>query len=336
MSKTIEAKQIQDLMLNGRNPINLALLKPGVRGGAGGSLNSFQPDSLSSGGFNINGSRTDENLITIDGAIATRTRSSGAVIGTLNVDTVQEIQVLTASYLPEYGRSSGGQLRFVTKSGGHTFHGDVFEFYRDEGLDANSWERNSSPLPEQNSKAAPFNFNQFGYDIGGPIFIPGKFNTNKDKLFFFWAQEWIRYDREDTFARTVPTAAMREGDFSELLNPANPFFGRVVVIRDPVTGQPFPGNVIPRDQLSENGMALLNTYPTPTPGFQRGANNWIGTSPNPRDTRKDTLRLDFMPNSKNTFSLRGSLFRLDGRGLLPRRLPPGAHGLEPAQRDARP
>ena len=78
VAKTIESKQIQDLMLNGRNPINLALLKPGVRGGAGGSLNSFQPDSLSNGGFNINGSRTDENLITIDGAIATRTRSAGA------------------------------------------------------------------------------------------------------------------------------------------------------------------------------------------------------------------------------------------------------------------
>ncbi|MET0553235.1 MAG: carboxypeptidase regulatory-like domain-containing protein, partial [Vicinamibacteria bacterium] len=103
VTKTIEARQIQDLMLNGRNPINLALLKPGVRGGAGGSLNSFQPDSLSNGGFNINGSRSDENLITIDGAVATRTRSAGAIIGTVNVDTVSEIQILTASYLPEYG-----------------------------------------------------------------------------------------------------------------------------------------------------------------------------------------------------------------------------------------
>ena len=151
MAKTIESKQIQDLMLNGRNPINLALLKPGVRGGS--SFNSFQPDSLTTGGFNINGSRSDENLITIDGAIATRTRSSGAIIGTVNVDTVQEIQVLTASYLPEYGRSSGGQIRFVTKSGGRDFHGDLYEFYRDEGLDANSWSRNNSPLPEQNSRA---------------------------------------------------------------------------------------------------------------------------------------------------------------------------------------
>jgi hypothetical protein len=308
IAKTIEAKQIQDLMLNGRNPINLALLKPGVRGGAGGSLNSFQPDSLSSGGFNINGSRSDENLITIDGAIATRTRSAGAIIGTVNVDTVQEMQVLTASYLPEYGRSSGGQIRFVTKAGGRSFRGDLYEFYRDDALDANSWSRNASPLPELNSQPAPFNYNQYGYDVGGPVYIPGKFNTNKDKLFFFWAQEWIHFDREETNARTVPTAAMRTGDFSELLNPNNPFFGRTVTINDPVTGQPFPGNIIPRDRLSPNGLALLNIYPLPTPGFQRGSNNAIITSPNPRRTRKDTLRLDFVPNARNQISFRGSLF----------------------------
>ena len=308
VAKTIESKQIQDLMLNGRNPINLAMLKPGVRGGAGGSLNSFQPDSLSDGGFNINGSRADENLVTIDGAIATRTRSAGSLIGTVNVDTVSEIQVLTASYMPEYGRSSGGQIRFVTKGGGRDFHADLYEFFRDESLDANSWARNNSPLPELNSKPAPFDFHQYGYDIGGPLYVPGKFNANRDKLFFFWAQEWIRYDREETNTRTVPTAAMRRGDFSELLSASNPFFGRQVLVRDPLTGQPFPGNVIPSNRLSPNGLALLSMYPEPTPGFQRGANNWIGTSPNPRRTRKDTLRLDFVPNAQNTISFRGSNF----------------------------
>src|SRR6185503_7967358 len=132
VAKTIEAKQITELMINGRNPINLAMLKPGVRGN---NFNAFQPDSLTDGGFNINGSRSDENLVTIDGAIATRTRSAGSLIGTLNVDTVSEIQVLTASYLPEYGRASGGQIRFVTKGGGRDFRGDLYEFYRDEGLD---------------------------------------------------------------------------------------------------------------------------------------------------------------------------------------------------------
>jgi hypothetical protein len=306
VAKTIDSKQIQDLMLNGRNPINLALLKPGVRSNS--ALNSFQPDSLTDGGFNINGSRGDENLVTIDGAIATRTRSAGSLIGTVNVDTVQEIQVLTANYMPEYGRSSGGQIRFVTKSGGRTFHGDGFEFYRDESLDANSWSRKASPLPQLRDQPAPYNYNQYGYDIGGPVYIPNKFNTSKEKLFFFWAQEWIDYNVEATNTGTVPTAAMRAGDFSELLSPSNPFFGRSVVIRDPATGQPFPGNIIPSNRLSPNGVGLLNTYPLPTPGFQRGATNWIGTSPNPRKTRKDTLRLDFAINPQNNISFRGSHF----------------------------
>src|SRR5262245_58319521 len=163
VAKTIENKQIQDLMVNGRNPINLALLKPGVRGGAGGSLNSFQPDSISDGGFNINGSRGDENLVTIDGAIATRTRAAGAIIGIMNIDTVQEIQILAANYLPEYGRSAGGQIRFVTKGGGRSFRGDLFEFNRRPGLDANAWTRKQSPLPDVNGAPAPYSFNQFGF-----------------------------------------------------------------------------------------------------------------------------------------------------------------------------
>jgi hypothetical protein len=300
MSKTIESKQIQDLMLNGRNPINLALLKPGVRGS---NFNNFQPDSLTSGGFNINGSRTDENLITIDGAIATRTRSAGAIIGTLNVDTVAEIQVLTASYLPEYGRSSGGQIRFVTRSGGRDFHGDLYGFFRDEGLDANTWTRNRAGL-----ERATYDYKQFGYDVGGPVFIPGKFNENRDKLFFFWAQEWINWYQDSTSTGTVPSLKMRDGDFSELLDPANPFFGRSVIVRDPATGQPFPNNVIPANMLSPNGLGMLRAYPEPTAGYQVGAQNWIGTSPNPRDTRKDTIRLDWVPSAGNQVSLRGSFF----------------------------
>ena len=323
-------------MLNGRNPINLALLKPGVRGGAGGSLNSFQPDSLSDGGFNINGSRGDENLITIDGAIATRTRSAGAIIGTVNVDTVSEIQILTASYLPEYGRSSGGQIRFVTKGGGRDFHADVYEFFRDESLDANSWARNNSPLPELNSQPAPFNFNQYGYDIGGPLFVPGKFNTNRDKLFFFWAQEWIHYDREETntahgahrghAARRLQRAA--EPDQPVLRPPgAGPRPAHRPALprqRDP--GQPpEPERAGPAQHVSRADRRASSAAPT------------TGSAPAPTrgDTRKDTLRLDFVPNAQNNDLVPRVALQLEGRGRLPRRLPARAHRLGPAQPDGR-
>jgi hypothetical protein len=303
--KTIESKDMENLALNGRNPINLAMLKAGVR--SGNAMSAYLADSLTTGGFNINGSRSDENLITIDGAIATRTRSSGAVIGTLNVDTVQEVQVLTSNYLPEYGRSSGGQIRFVTKSGGHDFKGSLYDYMRNDALDANTWSRNAANNPLL-AKPAPLNIHQFGGTLGGPVTIPGQFNTSRDKMFFFWAEEGIRYRTDSTNTGTVPSAKMRTGDFSELLDPANLWFGRVVTIRDPSTGQPFPGNVIPASQLSKNGLALLNAFPMPSQGFVRGNQNWIGVSPNPRDTRKDTVRLDYVLNATNQISGRFSHF----------------------------
>jgi len=268
VSRTIENRQIQDLTLNGRNPIFLALLKPGVRGG---SIGAFAPDDVTNGGFSINGGRADEYAVMVDGAIATSTRSSGSMLGALDVDTIQEVQILTANYSAEYGRSSAGQIRFVTKSGTQHFHGDVVENFRNSWLDANSWTRNHSPIPSIASRAAPFRFNQYGFDIGGPIFIPKKFNSDRNMLFFFAAQEWITRREEQTSTATVPSLAMRRGDFSELLDPSNKFFGKVRVIKNPATGQPFANNVIPA--ISPNRQALLNAYPLPTPGFQQGSDN---------------------------------------------------------------
>jgi hypothetical protein len=302
--KTIETRAIQELPLNGRNPINLALLKTGVRGG---TFNTFNPDSLTSGGYNINGSRTDENLITVDGVIATRTRASGAIIGTQNLDAIDEVQILTSNYLPEYGRSSGGQIRFVTRSGGNQLRGSVFEYYRDEKLDANSWTRNRSTLADQNTGPAPFSYHQFGFHIGGPVSIPERFNSSRDKMFFFLSQEWIRWRRFDTATNTVPTEKMRNGDFSELLGP-NQFFSSARIVRDPLTGEPFPHNIIPPERLSPNGIAFLRMYPLPTPGFQQGAANHIISGPSPRDSRKDTVRLDYRPTPANNVSVRYSHF----------------------------
>src|SRR3954464_11423141 len=123
--KTVEAKDIELLSFSARNPLGVPALKAGV---IGGSFNNAGFSSLTTGGFNINGSRSDENTIYVDGAVAVRTRSAGAIVGVQNVDAVQEVQVLTANYMPEYGRASGGQIRFVTKSGStpHTRNGTHF------------------------------------------------------------------------------------------------------------------------------------------------------------------------------------------------------------------
>src|SRR5262249_6898077 len=134
VARTIETRQIQELTINGRNPIFIASLKPGVRGG---TIGTFDPDSGSKGSFHIIGDREDEYVVMIDGAIATRTRSSGSMLGAQDVETVEEVQVLTANFRAEYGRASAGQIRFVTKSGTQQFRGDVLENYRNAKLDAN-------------------------------------------------------------------------------------------------------------------------------------------------------------------------------------------------------
>ena len=215
MRKSVEAKDIELLSFSGRNPIGVPALKAGV---VGGNFNNAGFASLTNGGFSINGGRTDENTITIDGAVAIRTRSSGATIGVQNVDTIQEVQVLTANYMPEYGRASGGQIRFVTKSGSSRYSGSAAYFYRDDSLQANTWTRNKSTNPAD-ADPAPFDYKQYGYSFGGPI--PGE--MFKNKVFFFGAQEWVNFFQVETSTNTVPTAAMINGDFSQLLG-ANPFF----------------------------------------------------------------------------------------------------------------
>jgi hypothetical protein len=302
VATTIETKQMEDLTLNGRNPIYLAALSPGV---VGGTIGTFDPDSVSNGSFNINGGRNDEYVVMIDGAVATRTRSSGSMVGTLDVDTVQEAQVLTGNYSAEYGRSSGGEIRFVTKSGTRDFHGSLVENFRNSALDANTWTRNQSPQPATSSGPAPYRFNQYGFTIGGPVFIPKHFNADRNKFFFFWGEEWIRRRYTTTNTGTVPSLAMRSGNFSELLSASNPFFGKVRTITDPLNGNaPFAGNIIPPSRLSPNGEALLNIFPTPVPGFQQGTANWIGTKPTHSDFRKDTYKFDYIINEKHHVSVR--------------------------------
>jgi hypothetical protein len=167
---TVDVKQIQNLTLNGRNPIYLAALTPGVVGGQG--IGTFDPDSVSNGSFNINGGRADEYVVMVDGAVATRTRSSGSMLGSMDVDTVQEVQVLTADYAAEYGRSSAGQIRFVTKSGGRNFHGDLIENFRNSALDANTWTRNHSPLLQRLYRRSALSLQPIRLRCRGPSLYP--------------------------------------------------------------------------------------------------------------------------------------------------------------------
>jgi hypothetical protein len=301
VGKLVQEEQIKNLMLNGRNPLFLALLKPGVRGGA---LSGFSY-GLTSAGLSINGSRTQDLLITFDGAVGIRTRANGTSIGTADLETIQEIQILTANYNAEYGRSAGGQVRMVSKSGSNAFHGSVYDYFRNTSLDANSWSRNRAGQVREQQR-----FNQFGYIISGPAYIPGKWNTDRNKLFFLWSQEWVKRRREVTTIQTVPTMLMRQGNFSELLDPGNRYISRrvggnlvPVPVNDPTTGQPFAGNIIPASRLSSNGRGFLNAYPEPN-GLYQGSTNFFQTRPQPENQRKDTISIDVLPTDKHTLRFR--------------------------------
>jgi hypothetical protein len=310
VQRLITRQQIDSLELNGRNPVGLAGLVPGARGGTLAAL-SF---NFSQGPSNFNGSRNPENLITYDGAPATRTRSNGTSLGAADVDSTQEVQILTANYGAEYGRSSGAQIRILTRSGTQQFHGAAYEYLRNSDLNANTWSRNANPLT---GFAAPIHYNQFGYNLSGPFYIPGKFNSDRTKFFWYWGQEWVKYHFTESGSSvgsagllTVPSLKMRDGNFSELLDPHNIFYGKTVIINDPKTGNPFPGNIIPGDRLSQNGLGILRAYPVPNLINPIGGNgNWFAALLHTQEQRKDTLASDMNLTEKQRIQFRRMNFQ---------------------------
>lgn len=309
----VTGQQIRDQQLNGRNPLYMGSLLPGLRSGS--TLGDF---NFAVGGgvpFQINGARTQDTLVTFDGAPAVRTRGSGAIIGVASVDATQEMQVLTAGYQAEYGSAAGGQIRLVTKSGTTDFHGSAYEYLRNSAMNANTWSRNQSPTTRF---ASPFVYNNFGFTIGGPVWIPGWHATDplRQKLFFFVNEDWIRYRFADTQQQAVPTLRMRQGDFSELLDPGNPWYkgGKQIYnpatcpdITKPASCIPYLNNMIPQGaagHLSPNGLAILNAYPAPTPGFQIGTQNWIAQAAHPINQRKEVINVDFVLTDRHHFEFR--------------------------------
>ena len=290
IGRTVRAEQIAETPLSGRRASQVAQLAPGVVGGNMGGSVPTGVGTFATGVTSINGGRADEFMTTIDGAPSIRVRAAGGfMMGAQNFDTVAEVQVLTTNYQAEYGRSSAGQLRLVTKSGTQSFRGNVFWSHQNDALDANSWTRKTAGLEK-----SPHTYNAYGFTLGGPIYIPGAFNSSKQNLFFFWGQEWQRDRTVEEQTGIVPTAAMRNGDFSSVAGP----------VRDPRTGLDFPNKIIPQDRISPQGRALLNAFPLPIPGFQQGANNWIGNPSVFNNQRKDSIKIDWVPSSNHRLAVR--------------------------------
>lgn len=260
LSATVEGRTIAALPLNGRNFVSLTRTIPGVTRGVGpGGGNIDGAGSLAwraSASFSANGQRPRDNNYMLDGVDNNETWLQTVVVFP-SVDALDEFKLQTSTYAAEFGRSMGGVVNLQIKSGSNDFHGSAFEFLRNDALDANNWFNNRA-VPRR--EKPDFSQHQFGATLGGPII--------KDKTFFFADYQGMRITQGQTYLSTVPSAAMRQGDFSEINRP----------IYDPLTGQPFPGNIIPQDRWDPASANVLRDL-IPTPNTV-GSKNSIGQSIN--------------------------------------------------------
>ncbi len=259
----INNQQLQNLAVNGRNYLDLLKLTPGIVVTTGFATSG--PGGL--GNINVNGGRAGKNNLTIDGTTNVDTGSNGTQHIALSLDNIAEFKVLTSNYQAEYGRSAGGEIQIITKSGTSQFHGTGYYFHRHEQFNANSYFNNAngfrSNLPGVlNNPRNFYRYNQQGYNIGGPVYLP----KIKDKLFFFWSQEWQQQLVPQAARQSrVPTAAELAGDFSNTFD-GN---GLKIYVKDPLlagtcsaTSQVacFPGNIIPAARINPNGTKILNLF----------------------------------------------------------------------------
>jgi hypothetical protein len=285
LGQVIPEKTILDLPVNGRNSYSFAALVPGVLASAGFTQTAY--DEYSDQFVSINGSRPNQNVFLLDGGMNTQPALSGPGYYP-SIDLVQEYKVQTNNFSAEFSGSSGGVINVITKSGGNHFHGSLYEFFRDTGLNANNFFANSAGLPR-----APFHYNQFGGSVGGPIF--------RDKTFFFFSYEGLRWTQAVTTTGTLPTDAQRAGDFSSTYDATGqliPIYNPFSTIPDPSNpGQyirtQFPGNKIPTNMMDTVATNLLAYIPHPNQtGSITGANNFISNASSPINKDDYSIRID--------------------------------------------
>ena len=220
------------------------------------------------------------------------------------MDAVSEVKVLVSNYQAEYGRMSGSNVEVITKSGTQQFHGSGSYFNRNEDYNANNYFNNRLGLSRP-----IYRYNTVDYTIGGPAYIPKVFNKTRGKLFFFWSQEyWPEKTSQPVANLTVPTALERKGDFSQSLDLNN----KMIVVKDPSTGSPFAGNVIPTSRIDPNGQALLNILPLPNftnRAISAGRYNYVSQSNTTTPQLMNTLKMDYAATSRDLITFTYSRHR---------------------------
>ena len=295
LSGTVTGKQITQLQLNNRNYTNLVTLVPGVSSAPGAPDESAV--GISNIYYSINGGRTEYNNWELDGGDNMDNGSNNTLNVYPSLDAISEFKVLTSNYGAQYGRNGSGTIEVETKGGTKQFHGDAYEFVRNDYFNALNY--NDMATHGGNNQPTPYKKNDFGFTIGGPVFIPHVYNTNKEKTFFFWSEEWRRERAPQGFNTTVPYSAERTGDFSDLC--PNPQSGSMADCPiDPATGNPFPGNQVPVDPV---GAALVPMIPVATNDV-RGAASFVTNSTLPTSWREELFKIDHNLTSKHRLTFR--------------------------------
>jgi len=303
-SKTVDSADLENLTLKGRDLFGYMKLIPGVIDTSTGR-DVTAPGNL--GGFTIQGNQQLTMNFTVDGVTDMDTGSNGSTHYEPNMDSIQELKVLTSNYQAEFGRNSGGTITVVTKNGTQEFHGTGQWAHRHEEFNANSWSDDhtlkainginvATPKPD-------YRYNIETYSIGGPMYIPHVANKDKKRLFFFWSQEYTgQFVVGGNPVVYTPTALERNGDFSQSFTNSN---GNPVVVKvlDPSNNNvQFANNMIPASRINPLGQSMLNFFPlpnySPTISTQLYVDNYTeqGSATHPR--RNDVARVDLYVTSK--------------------------------------
>ncbi len=328
---TVNERQVRELPLltgaesDGRSPLSFIFLDSNVNGAvdSSGATNSSK--------FRVSGGQASGTEILIDGASVRRTQNGTFFSETApSPNAFQEFTISTNSYSAEFGNSSGGVVNFTLKSGTNEFHGEGYNYLRNEKFNAASIADNftcSQTIPRPDDCRNRDNRNNYGFNIGGPIYVPnfgegnpgGFLRTLKDRAFFFFHYEGYRLRQGLNRLITVPTLRMRNGDFSELLNTADPNVARInggnqILIYDPRLSanptvsptnpnprQPFAGNIIPANRIDPAGLAIIQRFPLPNrPGIFQ---NYNASGIRPTDTNQFTIKTDFVLTSKQRLTV---------------------------------
>jgi hypothetical protein len=279
VGNVVDNKTVTELPLNGRNFMQLDLLVPGANQGVKGSQNQTQGGAIS-----VNGVREQGNNFLLDGMDNNDLAINQYAVA-ISTEAIQEFKVQASTYSAEFGRSPGAQINIATKAGTNQLHGVLYEYLRNNDLDAKNFFDRPGPIPG-------YKRNQYGASVGGPI--------KKNKTFYFGNFEGARIRQGITKVATEPTVAMKNGDFSALST----------IIYDPnslhtvngaVTRNPFPGNIIPASDISTVGENVVNLYPNPnTPGTST-ANGLYTSSPTKTDDFDQfTIRMDHRFSDQHT------------------------------------